>query len=219
MQVGKFAGAGNPAVILTADALWKWNGKTFERKSAAKSLNLFGNTRLKSGEERVLIATSATDIKAWKINPNSANGDFLTDGIEMPNSSGVLWGDMHATTAFFGEMGFPELLSEGGIIGLWDARNNGKVVLYYEKINRDMDIKQGSAKPELTLKSQTYYLALVDPAVGTATDIWASPPLPAPLLDVRTEDARGSTSGGLLFLLGEPGKDKHRLLAFVALEK
>ena len=219
LQVGKFAGPDKPAVILTADALWAWNGKTFERKPAAKTMNLFGNTRLKNGQERVLIASNATDIKAYKINPNGTSGDFLTDGIEMPNSSGILWGDMHASPAFFSEMGFPELLSEGGVVGLWDARKNNTIALYYEKVARDFDVKQGSTKPEFVAKSQQYYLVLADPKVGTAAEIWTSPPLPAPLLDVRTEDARGSTAVGLLFLLGEPGKDKHRLLAFVALVK
>ena len=218
LQVGKFAGATKPAVILTADALWTWNGKTFARKLAAKPINLFGATRLRTGEERVLIAASPKNIKAYRVSPDGA-GDFLTDPIESPNSKAVTWGDMHAATAFLNEMDFPDTLSGGGLVGLWDARRNGKLLMYYAKVDRDIDVKSGGTKPEFVVKKQTYFLAASDTDTGHPSDLWISPALPAPLLDAQVSDAKPGNAAGFLLLLGEPGQDKHRLIAFVALEE
>ena len=75
LEVGKFAGEKKPAVILTADACWTWNGRTFARRLAPKPMNLFGVTRARNGEERVLIAASPTEIKAYKVLLDGA-GDF-----------------------------------------------------------------------------------------------------------------------------------------------
>ena len=99
LQVGKFAGDKKPAVILTADSCWAWNGKTFARRTASKLMNLFGTTRARNGEERVLIASSPTDIKAYKILLDGG-GDFLYDPIESTKSKTALWGDMHAAPEF-----------------------------------------------------------------------------------------------------------------------
>ena len=217
LEVGKFAGASKPAVILTADALWAWNGKTFTRRASAKNLNLFGVTRAKNGDERVLIAASPTDIKAYKILLDGA-GDFLYDPIASPNSKAVSWGDMHATSDFLGEMNFPALLADGGLVGVWDARHNNKTLLYYSRVISDFDLKAEKNRPKFTLKKQMYYLAVNDPNAGLASTLWLSPVLPAPLLDVQTADAKPGNAPGFLMLMGEPGRNKRRLLAFAALQ-
>ena len=218
LEVGKFAGAKKPAVILTADSCWAWNGKTFARRPAAKLMNLFGVTRAKNGEERVLIAASPTDIKAYKVLLDGA-GDFLYDPIESPNSKAVSWGDMHATADFLGEMNFPALLADGGLVGVWDARRNNKTLLYYSRVEGDFDLKSEKNKPKFTLKKQTYYLALNDPNAGLGSTLWLSPALPAPLLDVQIADAKPGNAAGFLMLMGEPGHNKRRLLAFAALQE
>ncbi len=216
LAVGRFAGEKKPAVILTADALWTWNGKTFARRPAAKSMNLFGVTRLKNGEERVLIAAGPTNIKAYKILLDGA-GDFLYDPIESPNSKAVLWGDMHAAPEFLGEMNFPYLLASGGLVGVWDARRNGKTWLYYARLDTDFDLTSEKNKPKVTLKKKTYHLTLNDPDAALSLMLWTSPALPAPLLDVLVSDAKPGGTAGFLMLLGDPGQNKRRLIAFAAL--
>ena len=217
LQVGKFAGAKKPAVILTADALWTWDGKTFARRAAAKPLNLFGTTRAKNGEERVLIAASPTDIKAYKILLDGA-GDFLTDPAESTRSKLVSWGDMHATPEFLGDMNFPAALALGGLVGVWDTRQNGKPLLYYARVDQDFDAQAVGGKPKYILKKQTYYLALNDPEAVSAPTLWQSPALPAPLLDAQIADAKPGNEAGFLMLIGEPGQKRRRLLAFAALK-
>src|SRR5580658_8312473 len=51
MAVGKFAGKDKPAVVVTADALWAWNGSKYVRKPVARPLAVFGCSRLHSGDE------------------------------------------------------------------------------------------------------------------------------------------------------------------------
>ena len=181
-------------------------------------MNLFGVTRAKNGDERVLIASSATDIKAYRVLLEGA-GDFLYDPIDSPNSKAVSWGDMHAAPDFLGEMNFPYSLSSGGIVGVWDARRNNKSLLYYARVDGDFDLKAEKNKPKFTLKKQTYYLALNDPDAGLALPLWLSPALPAPLLDVQIADAKPGNAPGFLMLMGTPGQNKRRLLAFAALKE
>ena len=58
-----------------------------------------------------------------------------------PSSKAVSWGDMHAAPDFLGEMNFPALLADGGIVGVWDARRNNKTLLYYSRVIGDFDLK------------------------------------------------------------------------------
>ena len=216
LQVGKFAGDKKPALILTADSCWAWNGKTFARRTASKPMNLFGTTRARNGEERVLIAASPTDIKAYKILLDGA-GDFLYDPLESTKSKTALWGDMHATPEFLSDMNLPPILANGGLVGVWDARHNNKMLLYYARVDQDFDVQGSGNKPKYTLKKRTYYLALNDPEAQSAPTLWMSPALPAPLLDAQIFDAKPGGAAGFLMLIGEPGQNKHRLLAFAAL--
>ena len=113
LAVGKFAGANRPAVILTSDALWLWSGKGYAHVPATRPLALFGIARMHDGSERVLVANSPSDIKAYTVDAKSGDGEWLKDGIAPPNSGQVTWCDMHATPDFFDKIGMPTILQPG----------------------------------------------------------------------------------------------------------
>ncbi len=221
MQVGRFAGPNKPAVIVTGDALWAWNGTTFARKPAPRALNLLGGTRLKDGVERLLVAESASNVKAYRVAPNAPGADWLIDGVDAPNSGDVTWGDMHGTPDFFAQIGMPSQLSGGGLVGLWDVRKFGTMFLYYPRLDQDFDIKASATdknKPEFTFKSVSSYLVFRNPREATGPELWASPRLNGVVYDVALEDAKGGGKPGLLILASDSASGKGRSLYYFALD-
>src|SRR5579871_3481162 len=167
LEVGKFAGADRPAVILTSRSLWFWSGKTYNSVLSDQPVPAFGITRMRNGLERVLVANLPTDIKAYSVDVKAQGGTWLKDGIDAPNTNQVAWEDLHGTTDFFDKMGMPSVLSQGGLIGIWDVRKFGKMFLYHPHLNQDFDVKNDAAgknKPEFVLKSQSWCIEFVDPS-------------------------------------------------------
>jgi hypothetical protein len=229
LEVGKFAGADRPAVILTSDALWFWSGKVYTHVPAARPLPLFGIARMHDGTERVLVANSPTDIKAYTVDMKPGSGDWLTNGIPAPSSSQVTWADMHASTEFFDKIHVPTVLSQGGVIGVWDVRKFGKTFLYHALLNQDYDVKNdasGNNKPEFVLKSQTWCVEFVDPSDTSQSNakrngpvgLYFTPSLPSAIYDIATESAKGDGAPGLLILSGDAGDGKGRSLYFYPLD-
>ena len=220
LEVGRFAGANRPAVIVTGDALFVWNGTTFARKPAAHSLPLFGSTRLKSGEERLLLAPSPTeDVIAYRVNPDANGTDWLVDGIAAPHSTEVRWGTMNAPPDFFEKMGLQPPLSAGGLIGLWDARQNGSLLLYYPKVDADFDVQpdpKNPNKPKVQYKGRAAsYLIFRDPNTAAGPEVWSTPRLNGFVYDVAREDPKDGKPG-LLILGSEAPDGKSRVIYFFA---
>ena len=220
LEVGRFAGANRPAVIVTGDALWVWNGTTFVRKPAAHPLSLFGSTRLKSGEERLLVAASPTeDVTAYRVNPDASGTNWLVDGISAPNSSEVHWGTMNASRDFFEQMGIQPPISAGGLIGIWDIGPNGSVLLYYPSIDADYDIQpdpQNPSKPKISIKGKAIStLVFRDPTVSTVPEVWSTPRISGLIYDVARQDPKDGKPG-LLVLGSEAPDGKSRVLYFFA---
>ncbi len=219
LAVGKFAGANRPAVIVTAGDLWYWNGKQFAHKPAAQPLALLGATRLRSGEERVLLSEGTNAAKAYRVDPAAEH--WLTEGIDAPPSSQVAWGDMHGTPEFFTQMGLSEAIGAGGLIGLWDVRNFGALFLYYAKIAQDFDTQPDPKDPnktEFVIKSRSYYIAFHNARDPKGVELWGTPKLDGPVYDVGLLDAKGSGKTGLLVLTGNAADSKRRSLYFFALD-
>ncbi|HZT41434.1 MAG TPA: hypothetical protein VFA07_04565 [Chthonomonadaceae bacterium] len=220
LEVGRFAGENKPAVIVTGDALFVWNGTTFARKPSARPLPLFGSTRLKNGEERLLLAASPTeDVMAYRVNPDAGGTDWLVDGMTAPNSSEVRWGTMNATPDFFEKMGLQPPLSAGGLIGLWDARQNGTQLLYYPKVDADFDIQpdpKDPSKPKIQYKGHAAsYLIFRDPTTSSGPEVWSTPRLNGFVYDVARQDPKDGKPG-LLILGSEAPDGKSRVLYFFA---
>jgi hypothetical protein len=229
LEVGRYAGADRPAVILTTQALWYWNGKTFVHLAAAQPLTLFGSTRLRDGSERVLIANSPTDVKAYEVDLKAQGADWLKNGVDTPGSNQVSWGDMHATGEVFDKIGIPTVLGQGGVIGLWDVRKFGKTFLYHARINQDFEVKTDPAnkgKPQFEMKNQTWCVEFVDPNETGQSNarksgpvaLYFTPTLIGAIYDIATESAKGDGAPGLLILTSDSADGKGRSLYFFPLD-
>lgn len=218
LEVGQFAGDSRPAVILTQDALWTWNGATFVRKPAAHPLALFGSTRLKDGDERVLLADKPEgQAMAYHVDPQASGADWLTGGIEAPTSAGVTWGTMQQTPEFLDRMGLPALLSAGGLVGLWDVQKSGSLLLYYAKIDQDFDIKpdpNDKNRPQIALRGKpSSYVVFRNPYEATGLEFWSTPRMLGLTYDVARIDPKDGKMG-LLALTSESPDGKGRSLYF-----
>jgi hypothetical protein len=229
LAVGRYVGADRPAVIVTSDALWYWNGKTFEQKAAGQPLPLFGSTRLKDGTERLLLAPTPMDVKAYSVDLKAAGAGWLVGGTAVPAPDLVSWGDMHASTDFFDKMGMPTELAQGGLVGVWDVRKFGKTFVYHSRINQDFDVKPdpaGTNKPQFILKSQSWCVGFMDPTDpkqggqgnSRAFGVYYTPVLAGEIYDIATESARGDGVPGLLILTSEVKDGKGRSLYFFPLD-
>lgn len=219
MQAGHFAGKNRPAVIVTGDALWSWNGKTFLRTPAPATLPLFGAARLKTGEDRLLLAETPQRVVAHQV---QLTGDrWLSAPMDPPAPTQVLREDMHATPDFFDRMEMPPLLGSGGIIGLWDIRQDGLLALYHVRLDQDFDIKpdtQKSGQPQFILKAEYYAVALLDARSTLGVPFWTTPRLDTRPLDIALQSPREDRRPGLLILTAEPKDGKMRTLHFFGLE-
>ena len=195
LEVGKFAGKDKPAQIVTADALWSWDGKTYVRKPARKELSLFGTAKMKSGDERLILWETATQFKSYLVKADS--DDWLTDRAESPSALDVEWEAMHSTPEFLRKMGIPSFLVAGGFLTLWDTNRASVPYLYYCRYVGDA----GAAK--------TSFVGMRDATETGGTEAWTSPKIAGEVIDIAITDPRGSGRQGILVLsLGSasPGK-------------
>jgi hypothetical protein len=223
LAVGKIGGSDRPAVILTSDALWVWDGTTFARRPAAAPLPILGVTRMLDGTERVLVAQSSLDVKAYKVNLTSVKkDDWLVDPIKAPSPPQDVWGDMHATPEFLTSMGLPDALGAGGIVGIWNIQKFNAYFIYH--MDRDSDIgpdPQNPGKPKVTYNN-VYYVTFRDSRTGEK--LWTSPKLPGEGYDILLDDPKGSGKPGFLVLFNgttpvtgaTPGKG--RTIAYFAMD-
>ena len=223
LAVGKMGGSDRPAVILTADALWAWNGSTFTRRPAANLMPLLGVTRLQDGAERVLLAPTSKSVLAYKVNLTAVRqDDWLVDPVAAPIPPKNVWGDMHSTHEFLTSMGVPDQLGAGGLFGIWYIKKYNVYYLY--QLDRDTSIgpdPQNPGKPKITYTS-TYFITFRETRTGET--LWTSPKLPGEGLDLVVDDPKSGGKPGLLVLFNgttpinatTPGKG--RTLAFFAME-
>lgn len=221
LQVGKFAGASEPAVIVTDRTLWAWNGKAFNRKALSSARAILGATRSKNKEERVLIADSPTDIRAYRVNPNAAG--WLSDPAPAPNASkDVQWLAMHGSQESLIQTGMDELIADGGVLGFWGAFQSDKPYVYYVKVDRDFEAKKVQTPDpkvttkEITIKRENFYVMMLN---AKGQEVWASARLDMRPFDVVIDNARGDGKQGMMILLKEPAKGKPRQIGFYELNQ
>lgn len=226
LAVGRMGGRDRPAVILTSDALWAWDGTTYARHPAATPMPLLGVTRMADGTERVLLAPTSRNVLAYRVNLTSVRkDDWLVDPIAAPSPPQDVWGDMHTTPEFFSAMGIPDVLGAGGILGIWNIKKYNSYFIYNMKLTRDFDIAadpQNPGKPKITDKNPMYFVTLRDTRAGI--ELWSSPRLPGTGYDIVLDDPKGSGKPGFLILFdgiansagGAPAKG--RTLAFFAMD-
>jgi hypothetical protein len=220
MEVGRFAGADRPVVIVTADALWYWNGKTFVRKPSDHPLPLLGSVRLKEGGDRLILAESPTDIKAYRVNTNAPGGTWLGAGAAVPATDQLTGESFQNTTEFFDKMGMPALVAGGGLFGLWELPKAG-MLLQYVHLDQDFDVindPKDFKKTKFVLKNQYSYVLFRNPFQENAADLWTTPRLNGAVYDVAHDDPRGAGKPGLLLLTSEAASGKGRTIYFFTLD-
>ncbi len=223
LAVGHMGGADRPAVILTSDALWTWNGTTFVRKQAPNPMPIVGVTRLQDGTERVLLAPTSKNVLAYKVNLTAVRqDDWLVDPIPAPSPPKNVWGDMHSTPEFLASMGVPDQLGAGGLYGLWYIKRANVYYLY--QLDRDTTIgpdPQNPGKPKVSF-TNTYFITFRETRTGST--LWSSPKLPGEGLDLILDDPKGGGKQGLLVLfngttpINATTAGKGRTLAFFVME-
>ena len=224
LAVGKFAGKDKPAVIVTADALWYWDGKTFLKKAAARPLSLFGTARLQSGNEYLVLGDmpdgKTPEFKAYHVDTGAE--DWLTDRSEAPTAKQVNLYDMRQAPAFFEKMGLGAL--DAGLIGLWDVRGFGANFLYYVRIEPIQDVTgkpanpKDTAQPKVTFKGYVSHVAFRDPNQVDGGELWYTPKLDGVVFDIAQTDPKGGGKPGFIVLTNTSESGKGRTLSFFVLD-
>lgn len=212
LAVGRFAGSNKHAVIVTADALWYWNGATYVRKPARKALSIFGSARMHSGEERLILSLSAAQFRSYAVNPEAPD-EWLTDAAAAPTGSQVDFESMRAAPNFFNQMGMPEVLGGGGLITIWDASQANIPYLFYCRPVKEID-------NTLSLRSLKInsYIAFRDATDPQGTELWKSPKLNGMATDMALEDARTPGKRGLLILTSSASPGMSRTVYFYGMD-
>jgi hypothetical protein len=223
MEVGRFAGAHRPAVIVTPSGLLYLSGGKLMRRGTTQALALLGSARLRNGEERVLLSRSPKEATAWRVTLAPGASSWLVDGIVAPNSAALSWGEMHGSQDFLEKMGLVESVAAGGMLGLWDPRSFGVIFIYYAKIVQDFDTppdsndphKPTSANPQFIVKRRDFYVTFQDPTIPSFEqqirngvgrqnlvnpEVGETPALDGVILDIAVADPKGSGKPGLLVL-------------------
>jgi hypothetical protein len=212
LAVGRFAGRDKPAVIVTADALWSWNGTTYVRKPSRTPLSLFGVAKMHSGDERLLVSESPTLFKSYTVNPELADA-WLTDRTEAPIATQVDWESMRATPDFFKKMGMPSFLGSGGLITVWDTSKANLPYLYYCRPAPQLDAPQSGAAPKVDS-----FIAFRDATDASGNELWSTTKLNGLATDMALEDARMPGKRGLLILTSGASAGKARTIYFYGLD-
>ena len=215
LAAGKFGGKNRPCQIVTEDALWVWNGKSYTRRGSSKRLPIFGITRQRDGSERLLLAESPDKVTSWTVNSEAA-GDWLSNPTDPPASKEVVWRDMHADSDFFEKMGFPADMSLGSAMGLWTLPKINKLYLYQIKAQKDFDLiknPDNSGKPTLVYKGIKGYSVTIR-NIESGIESWGTPQIPGTAFDVALDDPKNGGKPGIVTLFGGITPDKPCVLYF-----
>ncbi len=212
LAVGKFAGIDKPAIIVTADAMWSWNGTTYIRTAARQQLNIFGSAKMSNKDERLILSEDGKQVsfKSYKISP-AAGADWLSDRAEVPDASSVEWENMRAEPEFFKKMGMPAVFGSGGLITLWDTARAKQPYLYYCRPAAETDVATGQPKTNS-------YLAFRDATDPAGNELWTTTKLNGMATDMALEDPRSTGKRGLFILSSSATTGKSRTLYFFGLD-
>ena len=220
LAVGKFAGKKNPSQIVTENALFVWDGKTYQRKEALKPIPILGVTRPKDDVDRLLVFTlvnSQESIQAYRID-STAKEAWLVDPVNPQASTEVEWRDMHASTSAFEKMGWPEDMSLGDAMGLWilPKLKDKKLYLYQIKAKRDFDLVKNPDNPRKPTIVYTgvkaYSITVRD--ITSGQEFWGTPQIQGTAFDVTLEDPKNGGKPGFLTLFSGSTPEKPRILYF-----
>jgi hypothetical protein len=220
LGVGRYAGSDKPAVIVTSGSLVYWDGMAYKIEPSPRPVGVLGTVRLKTGAERLLV-NEANTVRMARVDTSKGEA-WLTGFMDVPSSGETSFSDMKAPSGELQAIGMPDLLANGEVIGLWDARKADAVFFYAIKLVPIVESKGNEpeknvdqAIKNLVLKGQNYHVTIVDPRSNGFKVLWQSEALEGKVLDVTVNDARTGERG--LTVLTESADGKGRTLTFYRL--
>jgi len=211
LAVGRFAGRDKPAEIVTAVALWTWNGTTYVRKPEKYAMSIFGVAKTHAGDERLILSESPTQFKSYAVNPDGAD-DWLSDKSDAPTATQVDWESMRAKPDFFRKMGMPTYLGSGGLITIWDTTRSNAPYIFSCRPAPDL----AAAANGGPLKTDSY-IGFRDATDPGGNELWTTTKLNGLATDMALEDAKTPSKRGLLILTSGASEGKARTLYFYGL--
>lgn len=220
LAVGKYTPEGR-TVILTSNALWYWNGKTYMSKTSPNTVALVGTLHYRTdATEQVLAVNGAGELVSYRVNLAAGVGtDYLANGTrltELPAGQ-VSYLDLHQTAEGLEKIqaGLSQL-SKGGIMGLWSPAPGAKQMLYHVDLDQDVEIKNDTTKTQkITVKSEGWKVGVIDPRNPALATTFFTPRLAGEVYDLGTVSPYDGASG-LLILTSEGPDKKGRSLYYFA---
>ncbi len=221
MAVGRFTPDGK-MVIVTARAVWFWNGKTYASKAAPQTMNLVGTLRLPTDSTDNVLATDAGG-ELWEYSVNVGSGsEVLSNGrrLSQLTGGGVARLEMRGSPEFFSKMQMPPALTQGGIFGLVAGGKGVPQVLYHVDPDQVTDAINvaSSARAQAAPKILGWKVSVDNLRQPSLSNSSFTPRLSGEIYDVATENPRPNGIPGLLILTSGTPDGKGRSLYFFALD-
>ncbi len=207
MAVGRFAPGVPSAQIVTAQGCYLWDGKEFTLKPFSRPLAPVGIVRHREGEES-LLAREGGEYAVYAIDPKGVGDDWLVPGkpltpLGAAGEMDYLFGLLRAAPTEL-EAGTPPEYAAVGLLGLWDVRRDGKPLRFLGRYSS----RSNDAGSHLVFAQEFSSNAI--------KEVWRSPGLDGPILDVALGDPKGEGKEGLLVLAVDPKSKGRVLYLFVA---
>ncbi len=221
LAVGRFTQNGK-MVIVTARAVWFWNGKTYASKASAQMMNLVGTLRLPTDSTDNVLATDAGG-ELWEYSVDvGPGGEVLTNGRRLSQLSGggISRLEMRASPEFFSKMQMPPAQTQGGIVGLVAGGKGFPPVLYHADPDQATEAINvaGSSRAQAAPKILGWRVSVDSLRQPSLSNSLSTPRLAGEIYDVATENPRGNGTPGLLILTSGTPDGKGRSLYFFALD-
>lgn len=221
LAVGRFTPDGK-TVIVTARAVWFWNGKTYANKASTQTMNLIGMLRLPTDStDNVLAMDAGGEVSAYSVDVGPGS-DVLTNGRRLSQLTGgdITRFEMRGTPEFFSKLQMPPAQTQGGIFGLVAGGKGFPPVLYHVDPDQVADATNvtGSARAQAAPKILGWKVSVDNLRRPSLSNSSYTPRLAGEIYDVATENPRGSGIPGLLVLTSGTPDGKGRSLYFFALD-
>jgi hypothetical protein len=208
-EVGNFA-KGKPAVIVVPKAIFYREGDKYVKKDAADLDDFTGRVRFTDGNASNIFFFGGSSVDTYFVdtsgaNPLKAGQEMVWPGPEKYYAEIVL----HAPPDMLGQLGIPENGRQAGVLGLLDARGDGKLYAVFPMMDTDNKFKMVVADSS----------GVGPGGSGEIKVLWTSPTLAGKVLDFALgSDPKGSKATGILVLQATGEGGKGRTVEFFALD-
>ncbi len=206
------------AVIVCSGTMWFWDGSAYKKAVMSKPVATLGTVILRDGSER-LFARQGDSAKSYKYNVYKVNvnsSEWLTGAQDPPRSGETVFSEMKGRSEDLAALGLDVNLSNGGIVGFWDASKESPF-LYAVSIEADVASTGANPSENLVLRGQRNYVTVLDPrTANTIKSLWRSDKLDGRVLDIILDDPKTGARG--ITVLTESADGKGTIMTFFQLD-